>query len=577
MSAHKLISFIIIVVVIGGGYYTYKKATAASTTPQYTLAPVRLGSIVQTVTGSGQVSSENQLDVTSEVSGKIQAVNVVVGQHVRKGDLLVSIDSHDAAISLESARIAYAKLVQPAKTGDVTNAENSLTKSYTDAFNAASTVYLDLPAIVTGMKNMLYGREGYLSDQNASNLSLTARSYRETAVDSYDKAVAQYQIAVDQYKTLTRASATSSIDALINNTYNLTKLMANALQNMQNAANFVTTSQPDYQANIASATAASINTWSSQINGDLSSIVSAQSSIASGNNSLKTLLTGAEDLDIQSQNLSLQQAQETYAKYFVRAPFDGIVGRIPVSVYGQAGASTVMATIIGDQKIANISLNEVDAAKVQVGQTVNITFDAVDGLNATGTVSQVDLVGTVTQGVVSYNVRIVITTSDSRIKPGMSLNVSIVTKEKNGVLVVPSSAIKTQGNRKYVEVLPASSIPQSASSTTRMAGLFTRRMATSTDQATSTENFAGSFGQTRTMTISSSMAPTQVVVTVGDTDDTNTEILTGLERGQLVVTRTVAAGSTTTTAPSILNTLGGNRGTSAGTGGGAAGARTIGR
>ena len=569
MSTHKLISFVIIVVVIGGGYYTYKKATAASTSPQYVLSPARIGSIIQTVTGSGQVSSENQLDVTSEVSGKILAVNVVVGQHVRRGDLLVSIDSHDAAISLESARIAYAKLVQPAKADDITNSENSLTKAYSDGFNAVSSIYLELPAIMTGLKDILYSQTGYLSDQNSTSLTQTGRVYRNTAGISFDKTVNQYQLDLEKYKLLTRSSATSSIDELIDNTYNLTKMLAVALQNLQSAVNFVTISQPEYQTSGAVTTAANVVTWSNQINNDISSLLSAKNTITSTRSSLKELRTGAEDLDIQSQRLSLQQAEENYAKYFVRAPFDGVVGRIPVSVYGQAGASTVMATIIGDQKIANISLNEVDAAKVQTGQTVNITFDAIDGLNAAGTIGQVDLVGTVTQGVVSYNVRVIITTADTRIKPGMSLNVSIVTKEKDGVLVVPSSAIKTQGNRKYVEVLPASAIAQNSSSSNASS---TMRMASSSSTfATSTNNRpAGAFAQTRTMTVSSSIAPTQVVVTTGDTDDTNTEILSGLESGQLVVTRTIAAGSTTTTAPSILNTLGGNRGATGGTGSGGA-------
>src|SRR3989344_8880678 len=127
---HKKTSVVAILAVIIIIYYILYSLFSTTASPQYILGKVHKGTISQTVTGSGQVSSENQLDVTSEVSGKILAVNVVVGQHVRRGDLLVSIDSHDAAISLESARIAYAKLVQPAKADDITNSENSLTKAY---------------------------------------------------------------------------------------------------------------------------------------------------------------------------------------------------------------------------------------------------------------------------------------------------------------------------------------------------------------------------------------------------------------------------------------------------------------
>ncbi|MEN9524083.1 MAG: hypothetical protein RL536_152, partial [Candidatus Parcubacteria bacterium] len=145
--AHKIASVVIFVIVILLIYTVYGKIKSANVTPQYVLATARIGTITQTVTGSGQVSAENQLDVTSEVSGKIQSINVSVGQYVSKGDLLATIDSHDAAISLESARIAYAKLVKPAKEGDVTNSLNNLSKAYNDGFNTVSTAYLDLPAI----------------------------------------------------------------------------------------------------------------------------------------------------------------------------------------------------------------------------------------------------------------------------------------------------------------------------------------------------------------------------------------------------------------------------------------------
>ena len=550
---HKIWSSIIVIIILLGGYYIYKKASAANVVPQYVLSPAHLGTITQTVTGSGQVSAENQLDVTSEVSGKIQAIHVTVGQHVYRGDVLATLDAHDALINLENARIAYQKLVAPAKTGDITNARNSVDKAYTDAFNAIASTYLDLPTIMAGFKDMYYTRDGYFSDQKSSYLISTARTYRDATGVSYDKAVAHYESSLELYKTLSRTSATSSIEKLLDETYTTAKLISTALQQLQNTVTYVMVNQPEYNSSLSSAAQTNVTTWSNQVISDLTSIVSAQNAIASNNNSLNVLLAGADSLDIRSQQLSLLQAEETYAKYTIRAPFDGIVGRIPVSVYGQASVSTVISTLIGDRKIANISLNEVDAAKVKPGQHVAITFDAIDGLNATGTVDHVDLVGTVSQGVVSYTVQVII----ELIKPGMSINISIVTNEKTGVLIVPSSALKTQGTKKYVEVLAGAAsasttrlgIPSNASSTYQ-------RIRTST----TTPQYSGSTSQNRTMTIASATAPTKVFVTIGDADDTNTEITNGLERGQLVVTRTITAGTATTATPNILSSLGGNRG-----------------
>lgn len=525
-AAHKVASVVIVIAVVLLGYYIYSRTSAANTTAQYTLSPARIGTITQTVTGSGQVSAENQLDVTSEVSGKVQSIAVTVGQHVSKGDMLATLDAHDALISLESARIAYAKLVQPAKAGDVANSQNSVAKSYVDGFNAATSLYLDLQNVMPGTKDMLYGSEGFLSDLRATYLISTARTYRETAAQSYDRAFAQYEIALREYKELNRTSATSSINAFMSHSYNLAKLVSTMLQHVQSTLTYIGSAQPEYYASSLASTVSTATTWLNQINSDLASIVSSQNTIASSENSLNMLVGGAEDLDIRSQRLSLRQAEETYAKYFIRAPFDGVVGRIPVSLYSSAGASTVIATIIGDRKIANISLNEVDAAKVKAGQSVRINFDAIDGLNATGTVDRVDLVGTVSQGVVSYTVRIAIDTRDERIKPGMSMNVSIVTKEKHDVLVVPSTAVKAVGNKKYVETLAVT--------------------------ATSTQ-------RTRPVTITSTVAPTQIPVSIGDADDTNTEITGGIDAGTMVVTRTISSGSTTTTAPNIFSSIGGSR------------------
>ena len=81
---------------------------------------------------------------------------------------------------------------------------------------------------------------------------------------------------------------------------------------------------------------------------------------------------------------------------------------------------------------------------------------------------------------------------------------------------------------------------------------------------TSTGSFTRSSGTrtnaTRTTTLSSATTPTKIDVTVGDSDDSNTEIVEGLTRGQFVITKTIAVGTTQTTAPNILSSLGPQRG-----------------
>lgn len=567
MKNHKKISALIFIIIVIVAYSIYKYYSNKNIPNSYVIAGVRYGNIVHKVTGSGQVSASNQLDVKSQVSGTVKSINVKVGDKVKKGQLIASIDNASALLDLESARIAYAKLVKPAKQGDLANAKNNLDKAYADAFNAISSAYIDLPNIISGLKDMYYSPAGYLSDQNSTQLTPTGRTYRDTAGASYDKAVDDYAKSLTLYKSVTRNSATSTLLTVIEQTQNTVKNISEALKNTQNAITYIKTAQSEYNPSGVASAASNVTSWSNTINNDLTNIISTRNSIQSSNNTYQTLITGADDLDIASARLTLTQKEQNYAEYFIRAPFDGIVGKIPVNVYDEASGGTVIATIVGDNKTSTISLNEVDAAKVATGQKVTLTFDAIDNLNATGTVREADLVGTVTQGVVTYNVKIDINTEDSRVKPGMSVNATIITGTKEHVLIVPTNAIKSQGTNKYVEILDGVSTSTMNKNPTYF-GTSTNNSnfnrASSTMRALSSGN---DFAQMRTITITSNSQLKQQTIEIGDSDDTNTEIISGLTAGDKVVTKTIA-GTTSkiTTTPNILSGLGGNR--TAGAGGG---------
>src|ERR1035441_10978786 len=136
VSAHKIWTVIIIIAIVGGVYYYVQKTKASQTTTTYTLSTVTNGTVITTVTGTGQVSANNQVAVNAQVSGTIDAINVSVGQKVEVGQQLAHIDSTSAQQSLQSAQLAYAQLTEAAKAGDITNAQDSLTQSYSNAFSS---------------------------------------------------------------------------------------------------------------------------------------------------------------------------------------------------------------------------------------------------------------------------------------------------------------------------------------------------------------------------------------------------------------------------------------------------------
>jgi len=251
--------------------------------------------------------------------------------------------------------------------------------------------------------------------------------------------------------------------------------------------------------------------------------------------SLAKIEGGADTLDIQSSELVLEQrrnalldAKEKLADYFIYAPFAGTIAKLNTKKSDAVTSGTLVATLITKQKIAEISLNEVDVSKIKVGQKATLTFDAVSGLGIAGSVAEVDTVGTVSQGVVTYNVKIGFDTQDDRIKPGMSVSAAIITDIKQDVLIVPQSSVKSQGDTYYVEMFASPLV---------------------------------SSGDTQGTT--SSVLPQQRIVEVGISNDMSYEIVSGLKEGDQIVSRIITATTKTQSTiqtPSLFGSPSGNRG-----------------
>lgn len=222
------------------------------------------------------------------------------------------------------------------------------------------------------------------------------------------------------------------------------------------------------------------------------------------------------------QNLSAAQANLAYAqsnaaKRKVTSPIDGTVNAINIKNGDDlsklsSGSSRTVPMIIGDLSTmkAQVQVNEVDIANVQIGQKVMMTFSGIDGLTVSGKVEKIDSLGTLSSGVVTYNVTITFDTIDPRIKPEMSVSANIITDVKQNVLTVPNSAVKTQNGNTYVQVL------------------------------------------------NSGQAPTQVSVQTGISNDTDTEILSGINVGDNVVTQTINSSNSSAASTSSSSSRGGS-------------------
>ena len=551
ITTHKTVSIILLLVVLLGGYWGYGKLTSTTGETRYVTAKVETGTIISTVTGSGQVSATNQVDIKPKVSGQIVYLPIVNGQKVSRGTLIAQIDItdankaiRDAQASLESTQIALEKL----KIQDSTDNLNSSTaKAYDDGFNDVSNTFLDLPSIMTGLENMFFKAapeisqqwyiswyEGKVSQQDHDK----AVQYEQILSDSYKKALDAYNDNFDYFKSASRNSDPTTIETLISKTYDTTKLIADAIKNGNNYIDFVNNSMQNNNFNIPAIIAthrASLNNFTSQANSHLQDLLTATTNIKNDKDA-----TPNANLDLQSSELSvtlkqnaLQDAKDALTDYYVRAPFDGTIATVSVNKSDNVSSGTSVATLITKQQLAEITLNEVDVAKIKIGQKATLSFDAIPDLSIAGVVAEIDSVGTVSQGVVNYTVKISFGTQDDRVKPGMSVSASIITNMKQNVLLVANSAVKTQGGSTYVET-------------------FDKALAT---PATGVQG-------SPSLTL-----PNETTVVTGLSNDTQTEIVSGLKEGDVVVTKTITGTvATTTTAPSILSSVSGNRAGAAGAG-----------
>jgi HlyD family secretion protein len=561
--SHIWISSLIAIIIIVVAYFGLTVMFSTSGDPSYVTALATTGSVVSSVTGTGQVSTSNQLDLSPEASGKVVYLGVTSGQNVGAGTLIAELDTttaeksvRDAEANLQSAELSYQKLTEPAtalslaQANDaLTQAQTTLSKSYDTGFNDVSNTFLDLPSVMNGLQNILYGttvnHSGGQNNISAYTDSVTQYgnqvfSFRDNAAADYQAALTDYNKSLLEYQSASRLSSTSTIEQLVSDTHDTTNAVAEAVKSTNDFLSFVKNQLTNNNQNIPTILTThqtSLATYTAEISGhlitllgDSGTISSSKEALVEQNYSLAQLQSGADPISVQSTQLNITQAQNalTDAKanlsnYYVYAPYAGTVASVNVQDYQMVGSGTSVATFITQQKIANISLNEVDAAKVQTGQKVTLTFSALPDLTIAGVVDQVDTVGTVSQGVVTYNVKIGFATQDTRVKSGMSVNAAIVTAIDQNVVVVPSSAVKTQGGVSYVQIFNP---PLSGSSSS-----------------------AGAI---------SKIPPVNQVVTIGLSDGTNTEITSGLKVGDQVVTRTIAGSGTKTTTSATPSLLGGS-------------------
>ena len=170
--------------------------------------------------------------------------------------------------------------------------------------------------------------------------------------------------------------------------------------------------------------------------------------------------------NLASAQAALEQATAKAAERTVKAPSSGSI----VELNAKVGATVTGGMIMGENdtsggkqcmQIADLSkmkvtvqVGEKDIAKIAVGQSANVTYPAFPDIMSQGTVTAIASVansdsGSGSGGSVTFNVDILIEAPDSRLKPGMTAEVSVVTEKLDDVVMVPTMALMTEDGEHY--------------------------------------------------------------------------------------------------------------------------------
>lgn len=593
---------------------------------RYVLAQVTRGTIVTSISGSGQVAAENQIDVKPTVSGTVLQQFVHVGDAVTMDQPLYEIERSDASkavrnaeqgvrdaeISLEAAQISYEKLLQPDSPAAVLQATNALhqaerqladleagptaieitraetavkqaeqnvrlasdgvtPKTVRDAYN---TAVLSLKSLLLTTQDALDDADDVLAIDGASAnvnfnhlFSVLDQSKKIVAYNAYPgakDAIKEAQTAIDALALQNEdpRKIDSAIDLLqiaLGKTTDLLNAVQQGLDASLTSSSFSQANLDSYKSTIHSDLSSvangytTLNTLRSSFENAQNTYDNATLSLTQAIEELADLKNGSDpddiakaretveertqalaDVSAASDDISMKQAKNTISQrksalqnakddlqdaydelndYTVRAPFDGVVAAVNARVGSEASPGAAMATVLTKGKIAEISLNEVDIANIRVGQKATLSFDAISGITIAGSVTEVALVGSASQGVVTYPVKISFLTDDDRIRPGMSVSASIITNVKQDALLVPTSAVQTMNGSSVVQTIENATVNTEAMN----------------------------------QGVTSATLPRSISVTTGLTNESTIEITDGLTEGETIVTRTITASAAKTT------------------------------
>ena len=455
---------------------------AASKKPQVATVKATRGNITETVLVTGTTTPMQSVDLSFEQTGKVSAVYVSVGDKVKAGQPLVELDKSGLLAQLAQANAAVASAqaqLDGVKSGTrpeqiaiqevrVANAQVALSQAQKTMLDAL----IDANAKATdALRNKT--DEDFSNPQTGNPTLNFSSTNPQDNIDLVNDKVASERMLAKWNASLggltvdsDLAAAGSDAKTYLNTIKSFLDLLAGALNSAIPASAASQASVAAYKIDAAAARS-ELGLAISGVGSSETGLSSAQANLSLENNNLTLQQAGSTPQQIASQQALVDQAkaniqgiQVLLGKTVLRSPIDGVItvqgaklGQI-VTVTTAAIANSSLISIISLKQLEiDADIPEVDIGRLALGQTVSITFDALQGETFKGSVMEIDPAETIIGGVVNYKIKVALASTDPRIKSGLTANLSIQTAVRSNVVLLPQYAIQQNNQGPFVRVI----------------------------------------------------------------------------------------------------------------------------
>lgn len=450
----------IVIVLIGSAVknMTSQIETAAN---MVEVEPVEKRDLSDSVSLKGTIAGQSKTNVMSLAAAEITAVNVQVGDIVKEGDPLVTLDQKDIEKQIAELKtninnanaIAANDAVQKQESLNQAKQDQTTTLAKaTDSVNKAQASYDELVKKRDDCQTKLNNKKNELN--TAGNARDTAKNELDTAKKSYQDAQAEASADPTNADLLKKANDASSV-----------------YEQKQELYTSLCTNYETINGDIKSLQA-ELDAYPGQLKSAEEAVNTAKSSYSDAETSTnRSVSTAQNTVDMQKYQTSttrdlkeqLEQLQKQLADCTLSAPIGGVVTAVNVSVGDKNTAGTTMITIEDTSSLKVIvNVEEADILKIQEGMPATVSTDATGDEEIKGTVTRVVRVknqstntnGTDTNTSSGYSAEITI--DNTELLVGMSAKAKIVIKDRGTQLAVPYDLIRQDDNGdSYVLVAEA--------------------------------------------------------------------------------------------------------------------------